>query len=107
MSNAGTLILSGTNSYSGGTIVDAGTLIVDSPESLLDGSNLSVGAGVRRSWRVRRPRPLRWRSPNRERWRSCWPQFGVRQFIAAFAGRRPLECGTGTIGHSASAVSRK
>jgi fibronectin-binding autotransporter adhesin len=43
---AGTLILSGSNSYQGGTIVDAGTLIVDSPASLADGSSLTVGQGA-------------------------------------------------------------
>ena len=40
----GTLVLSGTNSYSAGTTVTAGTLIVQSPSALLDGSNLTVGA---------------------------------------------------------------
>ncbi len=40
----GTLILSGSNNYSGGTNVNAGTLIVTSPTALLDGSALSVGA---------------------------------------------------------------
>ncbi len=39
----GTLVLSGTNSYSAGTTVTAGTLIVQSPSALLDGSNLTVG----------------------------------------------------------------
>ena len=41
----GTLILSGTDSYSGGTNVEAGTLIVASNSALLDGSSLTVGAG--------------------------------------------------------------
>jgi autotransporter-associated beta strand protein len=40
----GTLILSGSNNYSGGTNVNAGTLIVTSSTALLDGSALSVGA---------------------------------------------------------------
>ena len=41
----GELILTGTNSYSGGTIVDSGTLIVNTSTALLDGSSLAVGAG--------------------------------------------------------------
>ena len=41
----GTLILSGSNSYTGGTTVDAGTLIVDSAGALPDGTSLTVGAG--------------------------------------------------------------
>ena len=44
--NTGTLILSGTdNTYSGGTYVDDGTLIVNNTGALLDGSSLVVGAG--------------------------------------------------------------
>jgi autotransporter-associated beta strand protein len=43
---AGTLILSGTNTYDGGTTVSNGTLIVDNAYSLRDGSNLTVGAGA-------------------------------------------------------------
>ena len=45
LAGGGPLILSGTNSYSGGTVVDAGTLIVTSNYSLPDGGSLSVGAG--------------------------------------------------------------
>ena len=37
------LILSGTNAYSGGTIVDAGTLVLTSGSALPDGSSLTVG----------------------------------------------------------------
>ena len=43
---AGLLILSGSNSYSGGTIVAAGTLKVLSSSALPDGSNLTVGNSV-------------------------------------------------------------
>ena len=44
MSGAGgTLILSGSDSYSGGTIVEAGTLIATNSEALPDGSSLFVG----------------------------------------------------------------
>jgi autotransporter-associated beta strand protein len=39
----GTLILSGTNSYTGGTFVWDGTLQVNNSQALADGSSLSVG----------------------------------------------------------------
>ena len=41
----GTLILSGTNNYSGGTYVETGTLDVVSRSSLPSGESLTVGAG--------------------------------------------------------------
>jgi len=41
----GELVLSGMNSYSGGTVVNAGTLIVTNGYSLADGGSLTVGAG--------------------------------------------------------------
>ena len=43
--SAGTVVLSGSNSYSGGTTVLAGTLTVSSAGSLPDGSSLTIGAG--------------------------------------------------------------
>jgi fibronectin-binding autotransporter adhesin len=43
---SGQLVLSGSNTYSGGTIVNAGTLVVDSTSALLDGSSLTVGQGA-------------------------------------------------------------
>ena len=43
---SGTLILGGSNSYLGETIVEEGKLIVEIPAGLADGSNLAVGAGV-------------------------------------------------------------
>ncbi len=46
MDGSGTLTLSGSNTYNGGTFVANGTLIVTSPDALLDGSNLSVGPGA-------------------------------------------------------------
>jgi autotransporter-associated beta strand protein/parallel beta-helix repeat protein len=42
---AGTLNLSGTNSYSGGTVVNDGTLVIASAGALPDGANLTIGAG--------------------------------------------------------------
>ena len=42
---AGTLVLSGDNTYSGGTNVEAGTLIVNNSGAIPDGSSLTVGAG--------------------------------------------------------------
>jgi autotransporter-associated beta strand protein len=41
----GELILSGTGSYSGGTVVTAGQLVVMNSEALADGTRLTVGAG--------------------------------------------------------------
>jgi fibronectin-binding autotransporter adhesin len=46
LTGPGTLILSGTNSYTGGTTVDAGTLILDTSTTLADGSSLTVGQGA-------------------------------------------------------------
>ena len=43
--NGGTLILSGSDGYSGGTIVKAGKLVVASGNALPDGTGLTVGAG--------------------------------------------------------------
>ena len=45
-SGAGVLILSGTDSYTGGTNVHAGTLYVTNSNALPDGSSLTVGAGA-------------------------------------------------------------
>ena len=45
LNDAGTLILSGSDSYSGGTIVNQGTLITTSDVAILDGTSLTVGAG--------------------------------------------------------------
>jgi autotransporter-associated beta strand protein len=41
----GILILSGSDNYTGGTIVTAGTLILESASAVTDGSSLSVGSG--------------------------------------------------------------
>jgi fibronectin-binding autotransporter adhesin len=43
---SGRLILNGTNSYGGGTFVNAGTLVADSASALPDGSSLFVGQGA-------------------------------------------------------------
>ena len=40
----GTLTLSGTNTYTGGTNVFNGELIVTAPQAIKDGTNLYVGA---------------------------------------------------------------
>jgi autotransporter-associated beta strand protein len=42
----GELILSGTDTYTGGTTVNAGKLFVTNPSALADGSNMSVGANA-------------------------------------------------------------
>ncbi len=41
---SGSLVLSGTNTCSGGTIVEAGTLVVTTPAALPPDSNLTVGS---------------------------------------------------------------
>ena len=41
----GTLILGGTNSYTGGTYVDAGTMVINNTAALPDDTSLTVGAG--------------------------------------------------------------
>ncbi|MGO9111038.1 MAG: autotransporter-associated beta strand repeat-containing protein [Thermoguttaceae bacterium] len=46
LTGPGTLILSGTNSYTGGTTVDAGTLLVTNDEAIADGTSLTVGANA-------------------------------------------------------------
>jgi autotransporter-associated beta strand protein len=43
---AGTLVLSGSNSYDGGTYVEAGTLEVTAADSLPNGSSLTIGANA-------------------------------------------------------------
>ncbi len=43
---AGTVVLSGTNSFTGGTVVTGGTLKVTTPAGLPDGSDLSIGANA-------------------------------------------------------------
>jgi fibronectin-binding autotransporter adhesin len=43
---SGQLVLTGHNTYSGGTTVDAGMLIASSPDALPSGSNLTVGQGA-------------------------------------------------------------
>ena len=42
--NAGTVVLSGANGYTGGTTVSAGTLIVSNSSAIAAGTNLAIGA---------------------------------------------------------------
>ena len=42
---AGTLVLSGSNSYGGGTNVEAGTLAINTGAALPEGTSLTVGGG--------------------------------------------------------------
>ena len=97
LSGNGELILSGTDSYSGGTTVGGGTLDVLDSAALPDGSALTVGSGATlifgeqpaaatRFCRRALP-PCR----NRGCWR-CWPPGGVPCFSTA-SGVRHLECG--------------
>jgi autotransporter-associated beta strand protein len=41
--SGGTLVLSGSDSYSGGTYVQAGTLVVTNPAGIADGINITIG----------------------------------------------------------------
>ncbi len=41
----GTVVLTGTNSYSGGTMVSAGTLITTNPSAIAANTSLTIGAG--------------------------------------------------------------
>ena len=43
---AGTVVLSGSNSYSGGTTVSAGTLLVTQSDAIAAGTSLTIGAGA-------------------------------------------------------------
>jgi len=43
---AGTVALSGSNTYTGGTVVNGGMLILDSNTAILDGTGLTVGANA-------------------------------------------------------------
>ena len=45
MAGPGFLVLSGSNDYSGGTLVEQGTLEVVNVDALPGGTNLTVGAG--------------------------------------------------------------
>ena len=80
----GTLMLSGTNTFTGGTTVENGTLILTNNEALADGSNLTapsapsstlvavLGRDSRRPAKLpERTRQFRFR--NLARWR-CWPE---------------------------------
>ena len=55
----GTLILSGTDTYTGGTVVTSGTLILTSNTAIASGTSLTVGAQQQRSSRCRRLSPPR------------------------------------------------
>ncbi len=44
--SSGTLILSGSGGYTGGTIVNAGTLVVSNHDAIADGTSLALGANV-------------------------------------------------------------
>ncbi len=46
LNGSGAEVLSGTNTYTGGTVVNAGTLVLTNNEAVADGSSLTVGAGA-------------------------------------------------------------
>jgi fibronectin-binding autotransporter adhesin len=43
VSGRGTVYLSGTNSFTGGTLVESGTLVIEDSEALADGTSLTIG----------------------------------------------------------------
>ena len=45
LTGGGTLLLSGSNTYEGGTYVDAGTLIASNATAIPAGGSLAIGAG--------------------------------------------------------------
>ena len=106
LDDAGTLILSGSNGYTGGTFVNAGTLVVENPNGIPNGSSLTVGRGRHRSSRA--PCRAPW-THGRGRLRAgAWclaagSRRGQRQFRAALlrcpslarcaAPGGPRECG--------------
>ena len=65
MSGNGTLILSGSDTYSNGTNVEAGTLIAAAPGALPAGTSLTVAAGATLILDSRRPSPGRLSGPRR------------------------------------------
>ena len=79
VNGSGTLVLSGSSSYSGGTTVQSGTLVLESSTAVLDGSSLTVGnaAGSFCADCARFVAPIlhhrrSFPSPNRHRSRFCW-----------------------------------
>ena len=46
LAGGGTLVLSGSSGYRGGTMVESGTLIAPNSQAIADGTNLYVGSGL-------------------------------------------------------------
>ena len=83
MTGSGSLYLSGTNTYTGGTTVSGGELIVTSPEAIDAsgvGTNLFVGNDLGQFGTISPASagtPAGAASPpclSRARWSSCWPR---------------------------------
>ena len=91
---SGTLVLSGSNTYSGGTDVVSGKLIATTSTALLDGSNLTVGANASSFFgsivpAIATEAASEAASPsspyqNREHWRWLPPPFAVLFFTDAW-----------------------
>ena len=86
LNDAGTLKLSGVNTYSGPTTLTNGTMVFDSSTALADASSLIVGADAASIFGLGRPvtlngssHPRRHRCksaawcPSLARWPCCWP----------------------------------
>ena len=106
--SGGGLILSGSDSYTGGTIVSAGTLAATTAAAIPYDYSLTISAGgtfifdplaTASSLVTSRPcRPMRptrrsrhrgawWRRfPNRERWHFCWWPLECGDLIPPFVG---------------------
>ena len=93
--SGGTLSLTGTNTYTGGTYVESGTLIATNSQAIEDGTNLYIGPAhwhLARSFREARAgklppgRSLRSRNQGRL---CCWPlRARYCFFIAGGASNR-------------------
>ena len=91
---SGTLVLSGSNNYNGGTNVIAGKLMVTASDGLLDGSNLYVGAGAATAFGTLEPAessPAAASAPSAVPEPSTWALLVVGLGVAAaWRGSSPL-----------------
>ena len=82
----GTVILTGNNSYSGGTIVEAGTLIAANTQAIADGTDLMVGVQAAKSWRRRPQQRHRFQTACRNRRHGHWRCLAWRSSAPCAAG---------------------
>jgi fibronectin-binding autotransporter adhesin len=99
---ANTLVLSGTNTYSGGTTVTAGELEISNPWSLPNDANVYVGAGAAEAFAPAEPAAIGSAVPEPATIplfaaaaavvAGSFRGFGRRRFIAACAQRNRSRC---------------